>query len=329
MKMHPEYSDLLDQYLVGTISEADFGVFQARLRESADLRRALRDHATIESKLSEIAAADPVMLSLWPVSDRNNRSRGSVGFGWLTWIRAPMGALAAGIAIGICSATLLWGYVAPHFYETPQMELPLADAGFESGKTPASQGVPTFFGVWSGDFVRVVDAVDAPAPFEGQKMLQFLRTDNSLTEPGLSTTASEIWQVVDLRPWREQLRKGVIAELRAAFSATTNAAPCKFGLGFHAFAGSVTNAPELWNRRAHNALAGTEKDEPASTFRRWQHLTTQMSLPPEADLLLVTIRVSATGASLPNGAVEFHGCFADDVVLTLRPIANNTMARYR
>src|SRR5690242_16586278 len=53
---------------------------------------------------------------------------------------------------------------------------------------------------------------------------------------------------------------------------------------------------------------------------QWHRISTQISVPPDTDFLMVCIRVNK--GSTNTGAAEFTRCFADDVALRLLPKTN-------
>jgi len=63
--MNQDNIDLLQQYLDDVISPEDFDRLQSLLRSSAEARRLLRDLATVDSKLTDLAAANPTALHLF------------------------------------------------------------------------------------------------------------------------------------------------------------------------------------------------------------------------------------------------------------------------
>jgi tungstate transport system substrate-binding protein len=103
--------DLIQQYLDGTIAEADFDRLQELLRHSAECRKALRDLATVDAKLMEMAAADPAMMPLlhYPLTQP---AEAPVEQRWTNWIRWwTMAPLAAGLLLGALCSSALWAHV--------------------------------------------------------------------------------------------------------------------------------------------------------------------------------------------------------------------------
>lgn len=62
--MKPDELDLLNGYLTGAISDADFAKLQPLLRESAEARRTLRALATVDAKLQELSALNGRTMEL-------------------------------------------------------------------------------------------------------------------------------------------------------------------------------------------------------------------------------------------------------------------------
>jgi tungstate transport system substrate-binding protein len=110
--MKQDELDLLHRYLDGTISDAEFNRLQSLLRESGESRKMLRDLATVDAKLSELAAANPATLPLlqYPLTARvetRAETKTPSWFGWWT-----LGPVAAGLALGVMCAAVLWAHAA-------------------------------------------------------------------------------------------------------------------------------------------------------------------------------------------------------------------------
>src|SRR5581483_8023171 len=154
-------------------------------------------------------------------------------------------------------------------------------------------------------------------PVEGIGMLHFL--------PPPTGNQSEVWQLINLHPYKSMLTNG---DLRigsfAWFNCTrggVNSAR-RFGPTVAAFLAEPHNVPELWTHRNELALTVAEKeltadDNPAT----WEKIDVSAALPPDADFLIVSMRAIAPDDADRAGA--FAGDFADlvDCILyePLRP----------
>lgn len=284
------------------------------LRADPLAQEAYLDHLAIDALLERefggAAAAAPV--STWEHAEnepglRESRRRWS-GFG----------QMAAGLAIGAFLASAVWAYALPYLSSVGSKLLPLANADFESADAPAPDGVPAQPGIWGGDFVKLSGPDASVVPHSGAQMLRFLRADNAHTRSTTPVRATELWQVLDLRPLRATLgERTVTLQLGAWFNAAPHPArryTC--GVALVACRGAASEASAIWNQRHEVALAESDKEErlddnPAT----WQRVETQVAVPPDAELLLVQVRMYDKSAAGDEGPSVFPAHFADDVSL--------------
>jgi hypothetical protein len=236
---------------------------------------------------------------------------------WLSW--RPLTAAAAGLAIGLFSASMVFAFVAQHGAMEQRWPLALTDGGFESlDSTPQPNFVPVRENVWSGDFTSLSEGEKDVSPCEGRRMLKFLRADNLQSPPQASRAASEVWQVVNVAKLRATLGRDLqTLELSARFNQANAAAgePTAFGVSVVAFVGAPAEAPAVWRNRHELALAESGKKETADgDTLSWQRVAAQITVPKEATHLLLYLR--ATRKSPEPHSVEFGRHFADDVRLT-------------
>jgi hypothetical protein len=302
-----ELDTLIDRHLDGLTTPAEAEALSRRLEDDLAARANYLRLAGIHAAL---AAGELVANSVVPAS-----AVGAVA-GSGRW-RFGASGLAAGILVGAVSTSLLWAPARTAAPAEPQSEsLPLADGSFEDGPAPETDGVPLRAGVWGGDFTRVVAAEEGVTPFDGAKMLRFLRADNALSPPGGGQRTAEVWQAVDLRPLRGQLGADPVVEASARFATSTVARPggAKVGILLAAFSGDPAAARAAWPARRSVAVAEASKDEPAARAGGWQRVVVQIALAPEVDYLLLQARVTAP----PPARVEFAGDYLDDVRVRLR-----------
>lgn len=314
-----ELHALIHAYLDGQATAEQTARLNALLRSDAAAREAYLQLADTHSCLAVDEQLwirqSPRSISL-PTDALQQKPR------WLQW--RPPTVAAAGIVFGMFCTSVVWAISGFNSRAVTSRPLPVADGSFESGRAPGDAGPPMLAGVWSGDFSAVSTGEQGINPFEGGRMLKFLRADNRLTPPGGGQVTSEMWQVVDLTGQHVQ-----VAELSARFNAIASAATERtaFAVCVCAFNGSAAEAPELWRGRNELALAQGEKEELAdSDPKTWQRVVTQVTVPPEANLLLIQVRVTRKGKE-PQSP-EFGGHFVDAVSLHALEIeAASTVAK--
>ncbi|QDU26886.1 hypothetical protein ETAA8_19700 [Anatilimnocola aggregata] len=312
--------NLLDRYLHDSLEPADFEPLQTLLRESAEARRTLRGLATVDAKLAEMAAIAPNDLlqpnlpAVVPAPVRRS--------GLIAW--RPLSGLALGLLIGVAFSSVAWAYAVPRWLGIHQATLLLAES-FETGSSPQVAGLPTGPEVWSGDFTAVTGARAGILPAHGNKMLQMLRADyqgKTNSDPGY---CGDLFRVVDLRPYREQLASGtVVVRLSAAFNAVPfpESEQYRCSIGIHALTADLTVSPTALAgaMQVNGALAMARQSCPRLDRdpRTWQHVEGSLQLPAETEFLLIHLGVN----HIPKfqRSVEFAGHFLDDVQITLSQI---------
>jgi hypothetical protein len=182
------------------------------------------------------------------------------------------------------------------------------NCGFDVSARAVQGDVPTDFGYWSGPAFVITGTVQNIRPVEGAGMLQFLNPTNS------SSKNSEVWQIVDLRPFRKFLASGLV---EGRLSSMFNRVRCdanvagKFGLSLAAYHGLPREMSSPWTQRESLALAAADKElvadnDPAT----WEKVEVSAKLPAETDFVIIQIRAIAPNA--PAGAAKlFPGYFAD------------------
>jgi hypothetical protein len=186
------------------------------------------------------------------------------------------------------------------------------NCGFDVSARAVTGGMPSDPGYWSGPAFTLIGPAQHIRPFEGAGMLRFL------SPPGNPTGDSEVWQLIDLRPYKKLLARGdVEARVDSMFNRITNApgAADTFGLALAAFHGLPANSRLLWQEHSTRALAFADKqlktdDNPAT----WEKIEFSVQLPPDADFVVVQIRAIAPQSGVAD---FFPGHFADRVDLKL------------
>lgn len=322
--MNSEDQDLLARYLDDALTDEQAAQLQTLLRESPEARRMLRDLATVDAKLTELAAStlDSAgmleTLSLESARPRRELPPGS-GYAW----RVACG-IAVGLVVGVVSSSVAWAYGVPRWFDADRVPLILVEEGFES-TVPEPAGLPTRPEVWSGDFARVVGSLAQIQPAQGGKMLEVLRTDYEGKPNSEGSYCGDLFRLVDVRPYRELLADGTaVANLSAVFNALPFAEGEEYSISIslNALSADMASTPlELMNavRERSLAMARTGCPRIDRDPATWQRLETEMRVPAEAEVLLV--HVSIIHALPAQRRVELGGQFLDNVrvVLSRKP----------
>jgi parallel beta-helix repeat protein len=181
------------------------------------------------------------------------------------------------------------------------------NSGFETDFANPS-GSPNY-GFWMvyGQ-AEIVGTSDGIIPFEGSRMLHFLDPNN----PG--SIASDIWQLIDISPFLEEISSGeAIAEMSARFNRVLcdSQTDTEFAIEIQAYAGSPAG---FWG--SADKLASSSKsiftDGAVAT---WELNATELVLPVNTEF--VAIRLWANENIYNDGVGAFDGHYADDVTLNI------------
>lgn len=308
----PHWDQLINGYLDDALTADERREFEALMLESASARRRFWQLAEIHG-LGREAARLPT--SLEPPQQLRAAASQSVHRRWFRW--GPLPAAAAGLLLGIFTATTVFANVMPSLIWTWAL---LRD-GFESGPAPVNTGIPDQPGYWSGDYTEITGAQQGVKPADGTRMLRFLRADFA----GKATPDSyigDLHQLIDVRPYRQQIADGgAIVQTSAVFNAFAFPAEESYEGSATIYAldtetatnGSLNigNAPNTESLAMTNS-SHLKLDRLPET---WQLLTAELRLPPNTDFILVRFGV-AHGKSAQRRAT-FDGHYLDDVRVTL------------
>ena len=272
-RTHPEWHRLFNAVLNETCTPVERQELAEVLKANAEARQLWFLYCDNECGLAEVRP-EGRLAAVAPVASQPSTV-------WMGLFR-PLTTMAAGLVIGMLSASMVFAYVMPRREPVRQQLLPLADPSFEAAEPIPAKGIPAKSGMWSGDFCRIVGAEQGIVPRQGKKMLRFLRSDNEETEAGAVTYVGEAAQVIDLRPFHAEIADGAAAvELSAWFqSIPAPAERYEFAVKAAAFHG------EMSGRAKPLGSAGLERELCHAVggghgrSANWQQVSTSLTLPP-------------------------------------------------
>ena len=322
MTLNATELDLIARFLDDRLLDTEVAPLQTLLRDNAHARRMLRDLATVDAKLTALAAYVPETADILAMPRRDEfptqRSRLS---GW-----RPLSGLALGFMLGVVGSSVAWAYAVPQWLSGYHETIPLIREGFETSTAPASAGLPHQANLWSGDFCQVVSGEQSVVPAEGQHMLQMLRADYQGKPAPAGSYCADLFQLVDLRPYRSQVSSGAaILQFSAQFNSHSfpDHEAYAGSIAIHALTQDMVQQSGE-NRRAvltqealamvRHSLKRLDRDP-----QTWQQARCELRLPVDTDFLLLHLGVQ----HIPRyqQAITFSGHYLDDVqlTLTLRP----------
>ena len=165
----PHWDHLINGQLDDVLTQAERSEFEALMLESASARRRFWQLAEIHGLARE--ATRVASEALEPQERIITADSTEVRRPWFRW--GPLPAAAAGLFIGLFTASTVFANVMPSLIKTWS----LLHVGFEDGAAPRHTGVPQEIDHWSGDFTEVTGARQGVTPASGTKMIRFLRAD--------------------------------------------------------------------------------------------------------------------------------------------------------
>ena len=184
----------------------------------------------------------------------------------------------------------------------------LINGGFETQvEIPSGLGAATL-GEWRGDPTTIVTAQDGITPAEGQRMVQFVGT----YPEGTIGHDSAIWQLVDVRPYRDYIANGdVVMSASAEFNrvAGDSETDSEFGFFFNSTASMPAGYP------GYSKMDTFLSDDDPST---WETYSSNLLLPHDTEFVFVGIL--ALENVHDDGAGPFDGHYADNVSMTLNVV---------
>ena len=221
-----------------------------------------------------------------------------------TWITRPINAMAAGLVIGLFSASIVWAISAPK--ATTERLFSLINGSFDEERLEA--GFPRQVGVWSGDEASINNG-----------KLRFIAPGSDSGDPSARAISCDLFQLVDLRPLRPTLHAegDSVLELSASFldARPDNTQPSvTFFCQLFLFKGDASGVHLTWPNKIAEAISSgaAEITTLGSSSAAWRPLTAKALVSAEADFAVVQIAVR------PNlRPAKLDGLFADDVKLTL------------
>lgn len=292
--MTQDQLDLLHGYLNGTLDEADFARFQSLIRDSAEARHMLRSLSTVEAKLTQLAAIHPETVRLLSETARQS----GPSFRWFAW--RPLTAAAAGIVFGMFCTSVVFGFVVQRQMRTQT----LLSEGFEDAGMPVEHGLPQRAGVWSGDLSAPETDNANARPAEGSRMVRLPPVDKRKF-----SYAMRFMEAGELPPSGTAHTRQI--EVTASFHGDGSPVSGRYQIRMAAFAGTLTEAREIWlgghvDEQALMHVARTISTAPSQ--HGWTPVRTEMEVPAQTRWVLISL-----AAAVADEAAAKTAHYLDDV----------------
>lgn len=313
--MNTDLHELIQSYMSGTITDAEALQLQECLKRDSDLRDLYLSYVNLDVALESQASCNDTVRQMLLSSDLGNEKPAARRFS-----RRQFAAAAAGLLIGLFSASLVFAYAAPQAVVTASRLLALVDGSFEGKADHVRSGFPSEFGVWSGDEATIVNGNAK----DGGRVLCFERAQGDATVGHSPAHSCDVFQIVDLRSLRGKGDAGgdSVLVLSADFRDARQEAgiPIRFGCHLYLFSGKPDLLHTTWPSILREALgSGVDAwvSQGGSGAPDWRRVTARCVVPAEADFAVVQLacgRVRGAGTHAPQLGHQF----ADNVNLTLK-----------
>jgi hypothetical protein len=297
--MNTDPHELIQRYIAGTTTDEEARTLQDALKRDAEFADLYLSYMNLDVALEAKAEA----AEMPPGVDRVIVPPQQSWTGWFRQMR-PLTAAAAGLAVGLFSASMVFGFVVQRAVEK-RTPLAVFEPGFESPQMPLANGFPTATGQWSGDAAQVVAAENGVLAKEGKFMLRL--------EP-LSKGVPRIYQVLDLQSLASDAGgESREIEVSASFAAAGTEASVRYVI--RAF--GVTEAPEsldaAWfDRREESIASATKGLDVTAGVTGWQTVSVKIQVPRAARSLVLFF-----GTRTPDKAARTVPHYLDDVHVSL------------
>jgi len=299
-----DFLHLLMRHQDGTLTPDEMTAFEAVMRDYPAKRQLFA-----ETQLRSMALHDRFRQEAFQSGCGFSRTPDKKRF---TWITRPITAMAAGLVIGLFSASIVWAISSPK--ATTERLSSLVDGSFE--QRAIGRGFPRQSGVWSGDEADIVERTAS----DGRQVLRFVSPGADEADPAGPAISCDVFQIVDLRPLRAGLapEADAVLELSARFldDRPANTKPSvTFTAQIFLFSGDPSDLHAKWPFAVPESLASGSSmlTTLGGDAGRWRHGSTRVFMPSEADFAVIQL------AARPNiRPAVLDSLYADDVRLTLK-----------
>ena len=286
------------------------------LRENADARSTMARLMVDEQALINRLRDDSIVALLEPAPAAETPLR--VTPRWFAW--RPLTAAAAGLVIGLFSASMVFGFGA----RSVEKVISLLQEGFEGGPAPLVKGIPQDVNLWSGDYSEAVERYEGLKPAQGTKMVRMLRSDFEGKASSMPNRQGDLSRIIDVRSFMRVANGG---EFVMTLSALFNAAPFPDSQRYDGVValyalGELGSTEESLMEDAlaiSNGSCNSMDRDPAT----WQTASTRLLLPTGTKFVMLKVsfrrwpKGSGDQPSLPD-LMTFAGHFVDDLRASIR-----------
>jgi len=309
--MNSDWHDLIQRHIAGLTTDAEATHLQDSLKRDDAVARLYLRYMNLDVALEAQASSAEATQTLLMVAPPPAASRSSVWFRW-----RPLAAAAAGLVLGIFSASVVWAYAVPLAGRPIERKATVLAEGFEDPKMTPGRGFPTGANHWSGDLSAPVGTEPKVKPSEGSLMVR-------LTHPS-KRKFGYAWWIVDLAEHPETATHAPLRlEVAASFNTPDPVRPSRYQIRLAAFSEEPADVRAIWNNEPllfETVLQHVGRNvltKPGDIG--WQTVNASLQIPPGTRSVVISL---AAGEADPAQGLVDH--YLDDVqarfVITQAPV---------
>lgn len=239
-------------------------------------------HAELRARHAKVAKLE--------ATPRRQKSRGA--FAWLSW--RPLTAAAAGLVIGVFSASVVYGFVVQQHLRN----VPIFAEGFENSPTPSKHAFPLVANLWGGDLSAAVGAEGNVIPVEGSRMVRLMPPERPTRQ------LSYAWRIVDLAEHPAVTSGGPLRiEVAASFCASDAARASRYQIRLAAFSQTPADVRALWNNEPmlfDTVLQHIGRNVHTPAGGGWQKVQAVMQIPPGTRSIVISLGAGDADSTPPS-----------------------------
>ena len=288
-KDNSELDALIDASLDGRLIEAEAERLSLRIEESSDARKRYWELASVHGMIEQSmqnALLRAVNEEVLVTSVKTEPS--------FRWSRFTSGA--AGILIGIFSASMVWAYAIPLVIQTQRESREIVFESFEDPEMKSPRRFPINANRWFGG-MRSVPGKGGMCAVEGTRVGQFANAPQH--------KFSDVRYIVDLGEYSEPSERYTrLIEVSGSFFSPDLDRTSVFRIDVAAFSQSPDAVQPVWIDRQHfddvvlQRVGRNYSPEPGDQ-PIWHEVKLSMEIPPGARSLVVSL---SAGKRAPGGA---------------------------
>ncbi len=223
----------------------------------------------------------------------------------MSWLGRPAWAVAAGLMVGLFSASMVWAYAVPFAKRVMQIKLEAFSDSFEDSSATWAQRFPKAANEWSGDLSRPLTAENGVQPVKGDYMVRL--------SPVPGRRLSYARRILDLAE-QSPLANGqsIQLEVTASFNSPATDRQVQYQIRLAAFSQEPADVRPIWNNELvlfDTVLQHVGRNlvvEPGDNG--WQKLRATLEIPPGTRSLVISL-----GAGMADDAAPRIGHYLDNV----------------